>query len=87
MTAVVPGLRRFGAAALDLCYVAAGRLDGFWERDLNTWDVAAGTLIVRESGGFVGDLDDDRKDAIETGNILAGNEFLFPELKKVLRTV
>lgn len=83
--AVSPGLRRFGAAALDLCYVAAGRYEGFWERDLKSWDVAAGALIVREAGGFIADLDDDRNNPVVTGNILSANEKLMPELKKVLR--
>ena len=53
----VAGLRRFGAAALDLAYVAAGRFDGYWERNLSPWDIAAGILLVREAGGFVTDLD------------------------------
>src|ERR1700751_5919458 len=53
----VAGLRRFGAAALDLAWVAAGRLDAFWERDLSPWDTAAGIVIVREAGGYVTDLD------------------------------
>jgi myo-inositol-1(or 4)-monophosphatase len=82
---VAPGLRRFGAAALDLAYVAAGRYEGFWERDLKAWDMAAGLLIVRESGGFAGDIDDDRASPLETGNILAANEGLFKDLKKVLK--
>lgn len=77
--------RRFGAAALDLAYVAAGRFEAFWERHLSPWDVAAGTLIVRESGGFVSDLDEDRENPIKTGNIIAGNETIFRELKKVIR--
>src|SRR5690242_1455334 len=53
----VAGLRRFGAAALDLAWVAAGRVDGYWERDLKPWDMAAGIVLVREAGGFVSDLD------------------------------
>ena len=53
----VAGLRRFGAAALDLAWIAAGRFDGYWERDLSPWDMAAGILMVREAGGFVTDLD------------------------------
>ena len=53
----VAGLRRFGAAALDLAWVAAGRLDAYWERNLSPWDMAAGLLLVREAGGFVTDLD------------------------------
>src|ERR687887_2344004 len=53
----VAGLRRFGSAALDLAWIAAGRLDGYWERDLSPWDMAAGVLLVREAGGFVSDFD------------------------------
>jgi myo-inositol-1(or 4)-monophosphatase len=53
MQAMVQGIRRDGAAALNLCYVAAGRLDGFWERPLQPWDMAAGALLVREAGGTV----------------------------------
>lgn len=78
-------LRRLGAAALDLVYVAAGRYDGFWERNLNQWDVAAGLLIVREAGGFTCDIDSDKNDPFKTGNVLAGNEDVFATLKKVLR--
>lgn len=78
-------LRRLGAAALDLVYVAAGRYDAFWERNLNQWDVAAGLLIVREAGGFTCDIDSDKNDPFKTGNILAGNEDVFATLKKVLR--
>src|SRR6202034_770052 len=51
------GLRRFGAAALDLAWIAAGRLDAYWERDLSPWDMAAGMILVREAGGFVTDID------------------------------
>lgn len=80
-------LRRFGAAALDLAYVAAGRYEAFWERHLSPWDVAAGILIVRESGGFVCDLDNDKNNPVETANVLAANEGLFQDLKKVLRAV
>lgn len=82
-----PGLRRFGAAALDLAYVAAGRYEGFWERELKTWDVAAGILIVKEAGGFVGDLDDQRNNPLLSGNILAANDALFRDLQKVLKAV
>lgn len=81
------GLRRFGAAALDLAYVAAGRCDAFWERNLQPWDVAAGTLIVKESGGFIADLDDKRNNPVETGNILAGNSFIFDDLHKALQKI
>jgi myo-inositol-1(or 4)-monophosphatase len=82
----VAGLRRFGAAALDLAFVAAGRLDGFWERNLSPWDMAAGLLLVREAGGFVSDLDGG--DAIfEKRNIVAGNETMHRELQTLLRGV
>ena len=57
MSQRVAGVRRFGAAALDLAWVAAGRFDGFWERDLSAWDVAAGVLLVSEAGGMVTDAD------------------------------
>lgn len=80
-------MRRFGAAALDLAYVAAGRYEGFWERDLSPWDVAAGILIVKEAGGFVCDLDADKNNPVETGNILAGNGGLYNDLKQILRGV
>jgi myo-inositol-1(or 4)-monophosphatase len=78
------GVRRFGAASLDLAYVAAGRFDGFWERGLQPWDVAAGMLLVREAGGFVSDLDGGGR-ALDGGHILASNEALHPLLLKLLK--
>ncbi len=84
---LAPGLRRFGAAALDLAYVAAGRYEGFWERDLQAWDIAAGIIIVKEAGGFLSDIDDIRKNPVDTGNILAANDKLFEPLGKVLKGV
>ena len=87
MQSVAPGLRRFGAAALDLAYVAAGRYEGFWERDLKAWDIAAGILIVKEAGGFISDIDDIRKNPVDTGNILAANDQLFDSIGKVLKAV
>jgi myo-inositol-1(or 4)-monophosphatase len=79
----VAGLRRFGSAALDLAWVAAGRVDGYWERNLSSWDMAAGLLLVREAGGFVTDCDDG--DAMfDRGNIVAGNEFMHRELLTLL---
>jgi myo-inositol-1(or 4)-monophosphatase len=79
------GLRRFGAATLDLAWLAAGRLDAFWERDLSPWDLAAGILLVREAGGFVSDIDGG--DAIfATGNIVAGNDTMHRELLRLLKT-
>jgi myo-inositol-1(or 4)-monophosphatase len=80
----VAGVRRCGAAALDLAWVAAGRFDGFWERDLSAWDVAAGALLVREAGGFVSDLDGG--DAmLNAGHIVAGNEAIHRDLLAVLK--
>jgi myo-inositol-1(or 4)-monophosphatase len=79
----VAGLRRFGSAALDLAWVAAGRVDAYWERNLSPWDMAAGIALVREAGGFVSDLDGG--DAmLSTGDILAGNEAIHRDLLRVL---
>jgi myo-inositol-1(or 4)-monophosphatase len=80
----VAGLRRFGAAALDLAWVAAGRLDGYWERSLAPWDMAAGIALVREAGGFVTDLDG-RDAMLATGGIIAGNETIHRELLRALK--
>jgi myo-inositol-1(or 4)-monophosphatase len=81
----VAGLRRFGAASLDLAAVAAGRLDGYWERNLQPWDLAAGILMVREAGGTVtGMLGND--DAMATGDVICGNEAIHGELVKILRS-
>lgn len=85
MIQVTPGLRRFGAAALDMAYVAAGRYEGFWERNLKPWDVAAGIIIVKEAGGFVADIDDIRKNPVDTGNIYAANNQLFDTIGRVLK--
>ncbi len=82
---VSPSIRRFGAAALDLAYVAAGRYEGFWERDLKSWDIAAGIIIVKEAGGFITDIDDIRKNPVDTGNILATNNQLFDSIGKILK--
>jgi myo-inositol-1(or 4)-monophosphatase len=81
--AVSAGVRRFGAASLDLAYVAAGRFDGFWERNLSPWDVAAGAVLVREAGGFAKEIDGG--DFMQTGAIIAGNERLLPQLTKAVR--
>jgi myo-inositol-1(or 4)-monophosphatase len=80
----VAGLRRFGAASLDLAWVAAGRLDAYWERNLSPWDMAAGLLMVREAGGFVSDLDG-RDDIFGKAEIVAGNETLQRELLALIR--
>ncbi|WP_299724599.1 inositol monophosphatase family protein [uncultured Tateyamaria sp.] len=81
---VCSGVRRFGAAALDLAYVAAGRYDGYWERRLNAWDIAAGLLIVREAGGFAEPLRPDGN-ILEDGEIICANEPMFPQLSKIIR--
>lgn len=73
------GIRRPGSAALDLAFVAAGRLDGFWEIGLNDWDMAAGALLVREAGGLVGDFGGG-DDYLTTGNVVAGNARVFKEI-------
>jgi len=78
------GLRRYGAATLDLAWVAAGRLDAYWERDLSPWDLAAGMLLVREAGGFVTDLDGG--DAVlAKGQVAAGNDTMHSELIRLLK--
>jgi myo-inositol-1(or 4)-monophosphatase len=80
----VSGIRRMGAAALDLAYVAAGRLDGFWEDNLHPWDMAAGMLIIREAGGFVSDKEGGQA-VFDTGGIVAGNEAIHGALLKALK--
>jgi myo-inositol-1(or 4)-monophosphatase len=79
----VAGIRRFGAAALDLAWVAAGRFDGFWERDLSPWDLAAGLLLIREAGGFATDLDG-REGILASGHVVAGNERIHRQLLDLL---
>ena len=76
------GVRRPGAAALDLCYVAAGRLDGFWETGLKSWDVAAGSLIIREAGGIVSGLDGS-ENYLDSGHILCGTPKVYAGLAKL----
>ncbi|MBI5040078.1 MAG: inositol-1-monophosphatase [Gammaproteobacteria bacterium] len=78
------GIRRPGSAALDLAYVAAGRLDGFWEIGLKPWDLAAGALLVQEAGGIVGDLTGGPS-FIKNGNIVAGNAKIFAAIIKTIR--
>jgi myo-inositol-1(or 4)-monophosphatase len=75
----VAGVRRFGAASLDLAFVAAGRLEGFWERGLKIWDMAAGVLLVREAGGMVSDPNGGDRWA-ESGAIVASNQLLHQHL-------
>jgi myo-inositol-1(or 4)-monophosphatase len=78
----VAGVRRFGAAALDLAWVAAGRYDGYWELGLNKWDISAGLLMVREAGGFV--TDPEGGDAYAEGHVVAGNPNLHGKLRQVV---
>lgn len=71
----IAGLRRNGSAALELAWVAAGRLDGFWDHTLNAWDMAAGIVLVREAGGFVTDTDGG-EEMLRKGTVVAGNEYM-----------
>ena len=83
LMAPTAGIRRPGSAALDLAWLAAGRTDGFWEFNLNAWDIAAGALIVREAGGIVSDFfGADRY--LETGDIIAASPKVFPEMLKII---
>lgn len=81
----VAGIRRCGAAALDLAWLAAGRFDGFWEHALSPWDMAAGCLLIREAGGYVSDMDG-RDRMFDTGSIVAGNEAIHRQLLKQLKS-
>ena len=83
MTVEAAGIRRPGAAALDLAYVAAGYYDGFWEVGLNPWDVAAGSLLIVEAGGLVGDLAGDAE-YLYGGQIIAANPRIFAQMVKLL---
>lgn len=78
------GIRRPGSAALDLAYVAAGRLDGFWEIGLNIWDMAAGVLLIQEAGGLSSDFLA-AHDYLESGNLVSGNPKVFAEILKTIR--
>lgn len=78
------GIRRLGSASLDLAYVAAGRLDGFWEQGLHPWDIAAGMLLVREAGGLIGPLEDGA-DIYASRGLVAGNANVFESLTRQLR--
>ncbi len=84
MTQKVAGVRRFGAASLDLAFVAAGRFDGFWERDLSPWDMAAGLLLVSEAGGTWSNADGG-EDVLGTGGIVAGNPDIQPLILERLK--
>lgn len=78
------GVRRFGSAALDLAFVAAGRYDGFWERNLHPWDMAAGLLLVKEAGGMIDSIDKD-KNPLETGTVIAAGEAIYDRFVKLVR--
>ena len=80
------GIRRWGTVSLDLAYVAAGRFDGYWERGLDIWDMAAGIVIVREAGGFVAPLEKD-DGILEKGDIIASNGSVFEKFAKLMREV
>ncbi|HEX2255976.1 MAG TPA: inositol monophosphatase family protein [Afifellaceae bacterium] len=84
MMGTVAGVRRTGAASLDLAWVAAGRFDGFWEHGLSAWDVAAGILLIREAGGFVSEPGGGDR-MMESGSIVAGNETIHRQLCALLK--
>ncbi len=90
VTVRAAGVRRLGSAALDIAYVAAGRLDGYWERDLSTWDVAAADVILREAGGFITSVDGSgppmSPGVIEVPSIACGNEAIHRELLGLLKS-
>ena len=79
------GMRRNGAASLDLCWVAAGRFEGYWEYNLKPWDIAAGILIAREAGAFVEPIREDQS-LLEDGHLICGTEAIFDQFAKVIRT-
>jgi myo-inositol-1(or 4)-monophosphatase len=83
ITARTAGIRRAGAAALDIAYVAAGRLDGFWEMGLSPWDMAAGALLVQEAGGLVGDFHGDAG-FLDSGRVVCGNPKVFAQLIQIV---
>ena len=79
----VSNVRKFGSAALDMAYVACGRFDGYWQRELNYWDVAAGIIIVKEAGGFVDFFEKDKNLPLKK-NILATNSNIHDEIKVLI---
>jgi myo-inositol-1(or 4)-monophosphatase len=88
LAAILPqagGTRRSGSAALDFAYVACGRIDGFWEMNLAPWDIAAGTVLIKEAGGIVDDFTANGK-YMETGNVIAGNQNIFNLILQVVKT-
>ncbi|MBM2829432.1 MAG: Inositol-1-monophosphatase [Gammaproteobacteria bacterium] len=83
LSSLTAGIRRAGSAALDLAYVACGRLDGFWEFGLEPWDIAAGALLIEEAGGMISDISGE-EDYLNVGDILCGNPQVYKDLVKVL---
>jgi myo-inositol-1(or 4)-monophosphatase len=81
----VAGIRRMGAASLDMAYVAAGRYEGYWETGIKAWDIAAGIIMVKEAGGYVSDMDGGAT-MMESGNVVACNDALHPAFLKLLRS-
>lgn len=81
---ISPFTRRYGAAALDLAYVAAGRFDAFWERGLKPWDVAAGMLMVKEAGGLITSIDN-QDNPIYSANVVAGNQTIYTDVRKIIK--
>ena len=79
----VSNVRKFGSAALDVAYVACGRFDGYWQRELNYWDIAAGIIILKEAGGYVDFFDEDENAPLKK-NILASNSFIHEELRELI---
>ena len=79
------GVRRLGSAALDLAYVAAGRYDGYWERGLQSWDIAAGVIIAREAGALVEALDDSNVEPHDLGNVICANDSQFNEFVRIIK--
>ena len=85
MTLKAAGIRSSGSAALDLAYVAAGRVDAFWQPKLKIWDLAAGSLLVREARGIVSDFDGEQN-FLDSGNIIAGNAHVFTDVLSLIKT-
>ena len=82
----VSDIRRAGSAAIDLAYIAAGRVEGFFELNLSPWDIAAGSLLIREAGGIISDFGGGNE-YLSTGNVVAGNRFIQPEMLKTIKQV
>jgi myo-inositol-1(or 4)-monophosphatase len=85
MMPVCAGVRQFGSAALDLAYIASGRYDGFWDDGLQSWNLAAGLLLVKEAGGLV-EAFDPESNPVETGSIICANEAVFNKFARIIRT-